>query len=700
MPPESFYGREDEREKLEDPRGSCFVYGGRQLGKTALLRSVEASFHKPEVGQVAKWIDLKAHDIGIALGAEAIWKTLWDTFVDLAVIAPGVRPRGGMDGFANSVLDAVSHWVSGGDRRILLLLDEADGFLVSDVKNEFRESTRLKGLMDRTDRGFKVVFSGLHNVVRTATRVNHPLAHFGEPVCVGPLRSNGELEEVRAMIREPLAAAGGEFKTENLPVHIQAWTNYYPSLIQLCGASLVDYLRNTPERPFPYSVDMNDIQEVFGRNRLRDTIRERFDLTLQLDPRYEVIAYAMAFEFQGKEGESLSNGIPSRDIQQYAEEWWEDGFDISDREFDTLLEEMEGLGVLRKRRADGSGRPRFTFRNPNILLLLGDSKKIEATLASGERELQGAFEEAQFHAPYRGQKVGADLKDRGPLSYQQESLLLRNGGVAVIAGAKAANIEKVGEFLDQRIDKGRFQYLDERTSEADLASQLKSRRPGNGAVHVYLVPRGTALNIKWIMAAADALNDIKRGNYMRVVFQAGPKDLWNFVSELDDDYLEDENGLFDWVGLQPWSHAFLRQWCADLNLPPAFRHVKNLLGESGGWPTVLEHYAKSLGNSARERRERLGEYVLEHREKLLDDLGLDSPQAQREIEALRYFSAFTPEEAAEIVPALDGEGDPGLTNHALVRRLWWARRLGLIQDVRGVKALNALVEKTLPNTFS
>ena len=700
VPPESFYGREDEREQLEDPRGSCFVYGGRQLGKTALLRSVEASFHKPETGQVAKWIDLKAHDIGVAHGAEAIWKTLWDTFVDLGVIAPGVRTQERADWYAESVLDAVYRWVSEGDRRVLLLLDEADGFLVSDVKKEFRESTRLKGLMDRTDRGFKVVFSGLHNVVRTTTRANHPLAHFGEPVCVGPLRLNGELEEVRAMIREPLAAAGGEFDTENLSVHIQAWTNYYPSLIQLCGAALVDYLRNAPERSFPYFVTMDDIRAVFARNKLRDTIRERFDLTLQLDPRYEVIAYAMAFEFQGKDGERLANGIPSRTIQQHAKGWWEDGFDISDKEFDTLLEEMEGLGVLRKRRGDGSGRPRFTFRNPNILLLLGDSKKIEATLESGEREVQGAFEEAEFHAPYPGQKEGAGLRYRGPLSYEQESLLLRKGGVAVITGTKAANIEKVGEFLGKRIDKSRFRDdLEECTSEVQLAKSLKRRWPRDGNVHVYLVPKGTAFNIKWIMAVADALKDVRRGHYMRVVFQAGPKDLWNFVSELDDDYLEDENGLFDWVGLQPWSYAFLRQWCMDLNLPPISSHVKALLGDSGGWPTVLEHYAKSRGESPRERRERLGEYVSEHWEKLLDDLGLGSPQARKSVDALRYFSAYTPEEAAEIVSALDGDGDPGLTSDALMRRLWWARRLGLIQDVQGARVLNVLVEKTLPKTF-
>ncbi|HEY9605611.1 MAG TPA: RNA polymerase sigma factor, RpoD/SigA family, partial [Allocoleopsis sp.] len=41
VPPEMFYGRERERESIIDPMGSCLIYGGRQLGKTVLLRYVE-----------------------------------------------------------------------------------------------------------------------------------------------------------------------------------------------------------------------------------------------------------------------------------------------------------------------------------------------------------------------------------------------------------------------------------------------------------------------------------------------------------------------------------------------------------------------------------------------------------------------------------------------------------------------------------
>src|SRR5690606_18679400 len=44
VPAELFYGRRDELRKVVDPRGACFVYGGRQLGKTALLRHAERTF--------------------------------------------------------------------------------------------------------------------------------------------------------------------------------------------------------------------------------------------------------------------------------------------------------------------------------------------------------------------------------------------------------------------------------------------------------------------------------------------------------------------------------------------------------------------------------------------------------------------------------------------------------------------------------
>ncbi len=72
VPPEAFFGRDRERRDIRDPYGSCFVYGGRQLGKTALLRTVEAAFHDPDHRRLATYIDLKYKDVGIAYDAQHI----------------------------------------------------------------------------------------------------------------------------------------------------------------------------------------------------------------------------------------------------------------------------------------------------------------------------------------------------------------------------------------------------------------------------------------------------------------------------------------------------------------------------------------------------------------------------------------------------------------------------------------------------
>ena len=41
MPPEIFIGRQEELEKIESPSGVNIVYGGRQLGKSALLKKAK-----------------------------------------------------------------------------------------------------------------------------------------------------------------------------------------------------------------------------------------------------------------------------------------------------------------------------------------------------------------------------------------------------------------------------------------------------------------------------------------------------------------------------------------------------------------------------------------------------------------------------------------------------------------------------------
>ena len=185
---------------------------------------------------------------------------------------------------------------------------------------------------------------------------------------------------------------------------------------------------------------------------------------------------------------------------------------------------------------------------------------------------------------------------------------------------------------------------------------------------------------------------------MRVVFIAEPQQLWGFVSELPDEYLGDENGLFEWFGIQPWNHAFLHRWCSDHNLQVGTSQVSELLNVSGGWPCVLERYAESTEKSWQAKREGIRKFIAENQHELLDLLGIGLAQSQNEIYALHDYGAFTPDDARDTARMMAEDEGNNADGIALVRRLWWAKQLGLIQNTQGNWALNSLLKKILPKT--
>ena len=690
VPPESFFGREGERTRITEPYGSCFVYGGRQLGKTALLQAAQAAFHNPEERHLAEYVDLKARDVGIATGAEHIWRVLWDVFTGLGVIDTGLPAPRGRSSLVNTIEKAVRAWIDADqDGRILLLLDEADDFLNADLANDFPASTRLKGLMDNTERRFKVVLCGLHNVLRNTERANHPLAHFGEPVCVGPLLENGDLEQARALVQDPMAAVGYTFENANLVTQILLWTNYYPSLIQLYGEALLRHLRQAARRDFPHTVTTDDVRAVFDRNQFRDYIRGRFSsLTLQLDQRYEVIAYAMAVELQG-ESDDLAVGLTSNRILELVREYWPNGFKIPEHEFRTLLQEMCGLGVLRQRSGDASSH--YVFRNPNVLLLLGDADTILNVLYK-ERETPVLFEASAFHAQYRNAKAASPR--RGPLTYEQEALLNRGGRVAVMCGVPAANLADIPEFLADRIEENRLRPLRANNDANGLAARINRLRPER-ETHICMVDENDPWTLHWVERATDTLRTAVRGNDLRIVFRAGPDELWDsFVSDLPDDFLEPTNSLFDWAPLRPWSGTFLRRWCTDLGLHEASAKIDDLLELTGGWPLLLERYAASGEKTWQARKAEIEGYIADNRDEILDALGLGA-HARRQLGPLRAWETLDPSDVEAYAELWSDRTHEHVEASVLRRRLFWATQLGLVQDVGGAVSFNPFVARVL-----
>ena len=125
-------------------------------------------------------------------------------------------------------------------------------------------------------------------------------------------------------------------------------------------------------------------------------IRSRFHLTLQLDPRYEVIADSITFDSTEQEA-LLGEGLYHRRIDEAVRDWWPQGFvdiDPYTNGLRVLLDEMAGLGVLRVvDEQDG----RYTLRNPNVWLLLGTKDAIAENLLK-DREPPEEFEREHFRA--------------------------------------------------------------------------------------------------------------------------------------------------------------------------------------------------------------------------------------------------------------------------------------------------------------
>jgi hypothetical protein len=91
-----------------------------------------------------------------------------------------------------------------------------------DSKKDFEQIKRLRDLMNETDRRFKAIFTGLHNVQRFQRIPNQPLAHFGSPLRIGPLGPNDAID----LIEKPLKVLGYKFVPEQLVHQILAQTNY------------------------------------------------------------------------------------------------------------------------------------------------------------------------------------------------------------------------------------------------------------------------------------------------------------------------------------------------------------------------------------------------------------------------------------------------------------------------------------------
>ncbi|MBE9144095.1 ATP-binding protein [Planktothrix mougeotii] len=673
VPPEIFYGRKQERDSIINRMGSCFIYGGRQLGKTALLRSVERDFHAPQEQRIALFLDLKADGIGIHRPIEDMWNLLAEEFKKLEIISRNITTNIGAEG----LLRNLETWLEQDkSRRILLLLDETDKFLESDGQNHFSQTSRFKGLMDKTERRFKVVFAGLHNVQRTTRLENHPLAHYGEPLCIGPLLENGEWREARALIKRPLGSIGYEL-SDDLVTRILSQTNYYPSLIQLyCQELLRDvnknHLRgyernNTP----PYKILDHQVDEAYKSKNLRKAIRDRFLWTLQLDQRYEVIAYSIAYESLTSQ-EGMVNGFSVRSIQDVVLSWWSEGFQgKSTDEFRALLEEMVGLGILRE-----TTEGKFALRSPNVVLLLGTEAEIEEQLLSS-REPSLDYDAEIFRSVLRN-----DLSRPSPLTVQQESALRkRENGVSIIVGCPAAGLHELKHFLVSAVGQEFWIEIDqvsETTAFTKLLGNIDKRERNIDGTTIVFVSSTCNWTKKWVETAQAKLQKLtSKRSFVRVIFVANPQKLWELVSSESLNLLVSQGiSLFS---LNPWHDAALRQWLENCDLALSKEKREKITEITGNWSVLLQRFYQLAKSShhCEPHLQKLAESLTQSDVlgQLAGLMGLDQTHSQQR-QILHALVTLEIASCEELITVLDG-----VSPETINQTFQWAELLRLINSI-------------------
>ena len=373
MPPEIFMGRRQDLERIESAPGVNIVYGGRQLGKSALLKKAKSDINNDENGNRAVLVDIMGQNYKQA--ARKVAYALYDE----GVLSEELDTESWEE-----LARAVKRRLQSDKNRIpyLLLLDEADVFIESCGEVGYSPFDALKDIQGIGVGRFKFVIAGLRNIVRfkrnTALSNNSVLTHL-ESMTVKPFTTS----EARELLEIPLHYLGLEFpkKSESLITLILATTNYFPGLIQLYCAKLIgtmhsnDYANYSETNTPIYEVSEEHIKKVLADAEFNQQIREKYMITLQLDEDnyYYLIALLMASLYRRN---GYSSGYSAEDIKQAGAELNITKIaTLEDVKLEALMEELRELNVLRSTDEHHYLFTRFTF-----FLMMGTQNAVEDEL--------------------------------------------------------------------------------------------------------------------------------------------------------------------------------------------------------------------------------------------------------------------------------------------------------------------------------
>lgn len=378
LPPEMFIGRENEINEVMNQSGVNIVCGGRQLGKSALLkmacRKIDA--HNDQRAIYLEIADKEYGEAALLISRELSDKNFFsESFEtdDWEKLARAIRNR-----LSSSTPTKISYF--------LLMLDEADKFIESCAENNYNPIVALAKIQQEYYNGsrFKFVIAGLRNIIRferEKTFGNNSILPTLKSLTIKPFN----VEDARKLLEVPLRYLGLYFpdnQKDSLILTILETANYFPSLIQLYCEKLIKalfepsyagYDANTPI----YRISEEHIKKVLADRDFTKDIKTKIEITLRLgeDKYYFVIANLLACLYYRQND---LNGYSPRDILNAAKSFElikEPFLPNSEEKIGSLMEELCELNILRK-----TGSAKYLFSRQRILRIVGSLNEVEETL--------------------------------------------------------------------------------------------------------------------------------------------------------------------------------------------------------------------------------------------------------------------------------------------------------------------------------
>lgn len=279
MPPEIFIGRKDELLKIEQPDGVNLLFGGRQLGKSALFKK-SLSDVDGRYNQRAALIDINKLDCASA--ARKVSRELIELKItpdaevtdDWDILCQNIKRR-----LRSEDLPKISYF--------LLMLDEADTFIKDCANCSYTPLVALKDIQQSIPGNFKHVLAGLHDIIKfnrqVATGNNAVITHI-PALKITPFLS----PEAEELLIKPLSYLGFSLPSKVTVSQILATCNYFPGLIQLYAKKLIESIRGADYGGYdsrkspPYVLSNEHMRRVMSDKDFMYQIYHKLEITLKL----------------------------------------------------------------------------------------------------------------------------------------------------------------------------------------------------------------------------------------------------------------------------------------------------------------------------------------------------------------------------------------------------------------------------------